>query len=109
MAAKVNVTTGEGDFLGACDTRMQGEDIVLGQCRDWSGEPGPDLSVSCEGIGGIFSETDPCPADGRIGTCPLDPVLGTAAVYNFYEPTTVEDAMSTCEGLDGLFAEGGGA
>lgn len=101
-------TTGSGSdgFMGSCDTRTAGP--ADGQCRDWSGDGSADVSVSCDGIGGTFSATDPCIADGRVGSCVLEPVLGTEATYNYYDPAydaaTAEEHCTTQ--LEGTFTAG---
>ncbi len=93
------------DFLGSCDTRAVAGPSV-GQCRDWIGNGTADLSVSCGGLDGEFSATTPCPADARVGTCTLDPVIGISAVYNYYAPDyTLADADDHCATLDGSFAQ----
>lgn len=92
------------DFLGSCDTRTVAGPSV-GQCRDWIGNGNADLSVSCGGLEGEFSATMPCPADARVGTCTLDPVLRISAVYGYYPPDyTLEDAEDHCGTLGGAFA-----
>ena len=100
-------STGSGSgFLGSCDTRMVAESSE-GQCRDWSGTGMADLSVSCDGLMGAFSTTDPCPSEGRVGYCTLPATLGIVAVYNYYEPVyTSADAQSECDGLEGDFTVG---
>ena len=94
---------GGNGFLGSCDTRTDN-----GECRDWQGSPGADLQVSCDGIGGTFSDTQPCPDTERVGQCTLAPVLNTTAVYNYYSPEYDEQTASDdCDGFqDGTFTPG---
>ena len=92
-------------FLGACDTRTV-SGLSEGQCRDFRGQPGPDLEVSCNGLDGAFSASTPCPASDRVGHCTLDPVIGVSAIYNFYLPVyTSATAQSTCTSLAGTFTQ----
>jgi hypothetical protein len=96
-------STAEGDFLGACDTR-EDSGTSQGQCRDWYGDPGPDLRVSCQGFDGDFRPDTPCPDAERVASCKLDPVLGVSAVYNYYRSRYSEaDAEETCGNLEGTF------
>jgi hypothetical protein len=89
-----------GQFLGSCDTRVMGDSLVLGQCREWHGSPGADLETSCGGIGGVFSDTDACPAAGRVFSCELDPNLGITATYFYYDSEwTAADAEGHCNSL----------
>jgi hypothetical protein len=96
--------TGGASFLGSCDTRAN-TGSSEGQCRDWYGSGNIDLEVSCNGIGGTFSSSTPCPSDTRVGSCTLDPVLGVSAVYNYYSPTYTEtSAQQHCTDLGGTWA-----
>lgn len=97
---------GGSGFLGSCDTRsVTGPSI--GQCRDWNGNANADLSVSCDGLEGVFSIAEPCPAESRAGSCTLEPVLGISATYNYYEPEySVAEAQDHCRGLEGTFDSG---
>jgi hypothetical protein len=92
-----------GPFEASCDTRTSSGPSE-NECRDWYGTNGPNLSVSCGGLGGTFSTTIPCPASERVGTCTLKPVLNTVAVYNYYPPKwNAVDAMKSCELLKGYW------
>lgn len=93
-----------GPLLGSCDTR----DVAgpsQGQCRDWVGEDSNlDLSVSCNGLDGMYSETEACPSSGRVGQCELGPLLGATAIYGYYAPDYTSDtAADHCSALDGVF------
>jgi hypothetical protein len=96
------------NFLGSCDTRTVAGGSV-GQCRDWVGTPGADLSVSCSGLNGTFNKSGRCPAAGRVGQCSLAPVLGATAQYNYYGTEYTEaSAEANCDGLSGTFSTGAG-
>src|SRR5689334_6159511 len=87
------------NFLGSCDTRtvMGGS---IGQCRDWVGSSTADLSVSCDGLHGTFSATEPCPTEGRVGQCAVGPLLGSTAQYGYYAPQyTAATAEANCNAL----------
>jgi hypothetical protein len=89
---------GDGDFLGSCDVRDSVEETLTGRCRDWYGEPGADLEVSCDGLEGEYSPSSPCPNDSRVGRCQLAPVLGMTAFYNYHDSDwTAESVQQHCE------------
>ena len=77
-----------GAPAGSCDTRTTSGSSA-GQCREWFGSSTIDLSVSCNGLMGVFGSA-PCPSDQRVGRCVLDPVLGMVAVYNYYASNYTE-------------------
>jgi hypothetical protein len=77
-----------GAPAGSCDTR-QTTGTSAGQCREWFGSSTIDLSVSCNGLGGVFGSA-PCAPEERVGRCVLDPVLGVVAVYNYYASNYTE-------------------
>lgn len=97
------------NFLGSCDTRTVAGNS-MGQCRDWVGTPSADLSVSCNGLHGTFSQTERCPTEGRVAGCALNPIAGSTAQYGYYGPVYTEAAAeSDCNGLNGVFTAGSGA
>lgn len=88
-------------LLGSCDTRSV-TGASQGQCRDWYGDSGPDLSVSCNGLSGTFSASESCPIAERVGRCVLGEVLGAQAVYNYYSSDySASAARAHCGSLDG--------
>jgi len=96
------------NFLGSCDTRTVAGNS-MGQCRDWVGTANADLSVSCNGLNGTFSETERCPTEGRVAQCAFGPKLGLTAQYGYYGPEYTEATAETnCNGLDGVFSTGSG-
>jgi hypothetical protein len=84
-----------GPYLASCDYR-ETTGSLAGRCRDWYGGPNPpNLASSCNDI----YMREPCPTEGRVGQCQLEPVLTVVAVYNYYAPTwTAAAAMDDCVG-----------
>jgi hypothetical protein len=102
-------TASTENLLGSCDTRTT-TGASAGQCRDWIGDSTADFSVSCNGLGGVFSDANACPSDGRVGQCSVGPTLGATAVYNYYAAGyTTSTAEQNCQALDGVFDAGGSA
>jgi hypothetical protein len=95
-----DTTTDVGEFLASCDTRM-----TNGQCRDWYGSPGgSDMSASCTAMEGTYSDAYPCTPESLVGSCTLDPVLGTTPVYRYYSPDyDATSAAGACQSLGGTF------
>lgn len=78
---KDSATAAEADpeFLASC--------LVLdydGTCREWAGTAITSLSDICAWLEGDYSESQPCPSDGHLGTCTLDDVKGLRTVYHYY-------------------------
>jgi hypothetical protein len=95
-----------GTLAGSCDTRST-TGTSAGQCREWFGSSTIDLSVSCNGISGVFGST-PCAPDERVARCVLDPVLGVSAVYNYYNSSyTQSSARVHCGRLRGCMVAPG--
>ena len=90
-------------FQGSCDTRTNAGGSE-GQCRDWYGSSNVDVEVSCNGLGGAFDSSTPCPSELRIGSCVLSAVLGVSATYNYYSPKySASMAQEHCSDLDGAW------
>lgn len=101
-------TASPGAVLASCLVTYDGGAWTYVSCTDFVGSTTADFAQQmCKALGAAGTATyrpaQPCPTDGRVGSCTQGKGTAAEAVQRCYAPLTPDTCRRPCEAFDGGF------
>lgn len=95
--------------VASCLVTDDGGSWTYVSCIDFVGSATPDIAMQfCKAMGAAgtatYRPTQPCPTDGRVGSCSQGQGTPAEVVLRCYPPLAAADCRRSCEAFDGGFA-----